>query len=168
MSAAAAAAAAATAGSAATSVDESEVPRVVLELGASHGDMWLVKVPHGELAAAIQAAIDGEVIGSVVVRVSECRVTLAMAVTVAVAHSAVSQFPLPMAATLVAQLAHALQHAWRVVGIAVAYTPVLQCTTHCSDTCGTARMCSATITLVLLWTVNSHATQPLVSDGHLF
>ena len=56
---------------ASSAVDESEIPRVVLELGGGHGDVWLVKVPHGELADAITGAVDGEIIGEVVIKVCQ-------------------------------------------------------------------------------------------------
>lgn len=43
---------------------------VVLDLSQARGDMWLVKIPHGELAEAITDALDNEVIGSVILKVS--------------------------------------------------------------------------------------------------
>jgi len=42
---------------------------MVLDLGQQQTDMWLLKVPHGELADALSKAVDNEVLGKVVLKV---------------------------------------------------------------------------------------------------
>lgn len=42
---------------------------MMLDLGQPRTDMWLVKIPHGELAEAVTNALDNEVIGTIVIKV---------------------------------------------------------------------------------------------------